>query len=214
MCQAMDQNKNKDMAANREDQKTFRQKIFRLSACSVSGPGSKPPRSATRSRYACTISADHASPMYMVCEALKQLKGSRSGSGSSSGKKTLTAPTVGELTLLSPSCIIVSTGLGSGIMDTDTDVEPPISNRFRSCSFSARSASFSARSSAGSHSRRRRVWPLPPAGSSTMELSLSSPSTSPAASGSSVRRIVSLSSCWIVSSAEVPSFVGVALPSS
>ena len=155
MCQAMDQNKNDNKTTIRTENKTFRQKIFRLSACSVSGPASEPPCIARRSRYACTISADHASPMYMVREALKQLKGSRSGSGSgsSSGKKTLTAPTVGELTLLSPSCIIASTGLGSSIMDTGTDVEPPIANRLRSCSFSARRASISARSPAGSHSR-------------------------------------------------------------
>ena len=75
----------------------------RSSVCppsSVSGPASKPPRAATRSRYACTISTDHASPMYIECEALKQLKGgSRSPSGASSGKKTSAASGGGIINL-------------------------------------------------------------------------------------------------------------------
>ena len=93
MLQDMDQHKKSRIIAIRAENKMFLQKIFRLSAFSVSGPASKPPRAATRSRYACTISTDHASPMYIECEALKQLKGgSRSPSGASSGKKTSTAP--------------------------------------------------------------------------------------------------------------------------
>ena len=145
MCQAMDQNKNG--AGPPSTEKNVSPKDLPLVRLFREWTGVQ----ALAARHAPDTPARFRRPRVSDVqgrEALKQLKGSRSGSGSgSSSGKDLTAPTVVEnpsLRLASSFRPVSVRGRGHG-----QDIEPEISNRFRSCSFSARSLPAQPRGATG-----------------------------------------------------------------